>query len=250
MKKTSIVIIDDEKLARDLVKTYLADYSEITIVGEAENAFEGLELVQKQQPDLILLDIQMPKLSGFEMLELLEKYPEIIFTTAFEEYAIKAFEVNAIDYLLKPFSKERFDLAMKKVLPLKVASSDRIEKIDQLMQDYNQSTPDLNRLVFKEGNQIHVISVNDLLYLEAQDDYVNCVTRNQYFLKNKTMKYFETHLDPKKFVRIHRSYIVNLDEMKSLDKTENDSYVLQTHTGKQLPVSRSGYSRLKEVINN
>ena len=250
MKKTNIIIIDDEKLARDLVKTYLSNYSEVNVIAEAENAFEGLELIQKYQPDLVLLDIQMPKLSGFEMLEILDKYPEIIFTTAFEEYAIKAFEVNAIDYLLKPFSKDRFDQAMKKVLPLKVTSSERNEKIDRLMQDYNQSTPDLNRLVFKEGNQIHVVAVNDLLYLEAQDDYVNCVTRNQYFLKNKTMKYFESHLDQKKFVRIHRSYIVNLDEMKSLDRTENDSYVLQIHTGKQLPVSRSGYSRLKLVINN
>jgi len=250
MKKTNIIIIDDEKLARDLVKTYLSNYSQVNVIAEAENAFEGLELVQKLQPDLILLDIQMPKLSGFEMLEILDKYPEIIFTTAFEEYAIKAFEVNAIDYLLKPFSRDRFDQAMKKVLPLKVTSSDRNEKIDKLMQDYNQSTPDLNRLVFKEGSQIHVVSVDDLLYLEAQDDYVNCVTRNQYFLKNKTMKYFESHLNKKKFVRIHRSYIVNLDEMKSLDKTESDSYVLQTHSGKLLPVSRSGYGRLKEVINN
>lgn len=238
------ILIDDESLARDVVKHYLADFPEIEVVAECNDGFEGLKAIAQHQPDLIFLDIQMPKISGFEMLELLDQHPAVIFTTAFDEYAIKAFEVNAIDYLLKPIEKLRFDQAMQK-LPSKLEKGDQTE---ELLTTASLSPAQQNRVVVKTAGTIKIIPVGDLNYLEADDDYVKLNTVDGVFHKNKTMTYFEQTLDAQQFIRIHRSYLINLAQVTKIELKEKDSYVVLLKTGIWLPVSKSGYVKLKAAL--
>ena len=238
-----IIVIDDEPLARSIVKEYLAQRSDVQLLAECNDGFEGLKAIQQEQPDLIFLDIQMPKINGFEMLELLEVMPAVIFTTAFDEHAIKAFEVNAVDYLLKPFSKERFDKAMDKYLPQ--YKTDDIEKV---MESAAQSPAQQNRVVVKHGNKIKIIPVSQIHYLEAADDYVKIFTAEGSFLKKRTMAFFEQSLSAYHFVRIHRSYIVNTQLITRIEPYEKENHLVLLNSGAQLSVSRSGYARLKEVL--
>jgi two-component system LytT family response regulator len=235
------IIIDDEPLARFLLREMLQAYPQIAIVQECSDGFDGIKGVQQHQPQLLFLDIQMPKLNGFEMLELLDQPPAVIFTTAFDEYALKAFEANAIDYLLKPFSKERFDKALQKFL--------------QQEQHEPKALPDTpvlpeqsQRVVVKTGGKIKIIPVGDILYLEAADDYVKLVTAEGQFLKNKTMGYFEKALDPRLFVRTHRSYIINVQQITRIEPHEKESYMGILKTSAQVPVSKAGYQKLKTVL--
>ncbi len=241
MKK--VILIDDEPLARELVKEYLDDFTDYEIVALCGDGFDGVKAINEFEPDLIFLDIQMPKINGFEMLELLNNPPAVIFTTAFDEYAIKAFENNAIDYLLKPFSKERFDKAMQK---LASHPDHQKQKVQKLLQEpvIGESQ---NRIVVKTGNKIKVIPVSNVIYLQADDDYVNIHTAEGEFLKSKTLSYFEQTLNFE-FVRIHRSYIVKIDQITSLQPYEKDSYQVVLRNGIKLPVSKSGYPKLKEVL--
>ena len=211
------IIIDDEKLARDLLRTYLQDIEQLEIISECENGFEGLKAVNELKPDLLFLDIQMPKISGFELLELLEDPPMIIFTTAYDEYAIKAFELNAVDYLLKPFPKERVVESVRRAVKLLKQDGSESEKIKKLQNSEKAINSPLSRVVVKINHKITVIPVEGIIYLEAQDDYVQIVTPTGKFLKQKTMNYFEKNLNPERFVRIHRSYIANIDEIKNLE---------------------------------
>ena len=247
MNKSSIqvIIIDDEKLARDLIKSFLQPYENINIVAECENGFEGIKSINEHKPDLVFLDIQMPKLSGFEMLELLETHPKIIFTTAFDQYALKAFEVNAIDYLLKPFSKDRFKDALNKVLD-KINSSEVTHDSNYNLSPINPDEK-LSRIVVKKNNKIVIIPIDEIKYLEAQDDYVNIISSEGSFLKQNRMKYYEEHL-PDTFIRIHRSYIANLNEIKEIPLVEKDNHIALLKTGEKLPVSKNGYKKLKEMI--
>lgn len=245
----STVIIDDEKLARDVIKNYLKDYSDIKIVEECENGFEGLKAIQEYHPDLVFLDIKMPKITGFEMLELLDTKPVIIFCTALDQYAIKAFEHNAADYLLKPYSKERFAEALLKAKEKVISMDNQEEKIDNLLQFARNSIETIRRIVVKLGSRIHIIPVNAILYIEAQDDYVMIHTQDGRFLKQNTMKYFEAHLPENEFVRIHRSYIVAVKEIVRLEAYEKDSHLVILKNNSQLNVSRTGYGKLKEVLN-
>ncbi|MDQ7949906.1 MAG: response regulator [Pedobacter sp.] len=238
------ILIDDEALARDVVKHYLQSHPEIEVVAECSDGFEGLKAIAQHQPDLIFLDIQMPKISGFEMLELVEKHPAVIFTTAFDEYAIKAFEVNAVDYLLKPIEKIRFDQAMQK-LPSKLAKD---ENSNQLLETAALSPAQNNRIVVKNAGVIKIIPVSALHYLEADDDYVKLSTNEGNFHKNKTMGFFEQTLDPNQFIRIHRSYIINLTEVTKIELKEKDSYVVLLKSGIWLPVSKTGYVKLKAAL--
>lgn len=240
-----VVIIDDEPLARMLVKEYLQDYPQVQIVEECGDGFEGIKAIQKHQPSLIFLDIQMPKITGFEMLELVENAPAVIFTTAFDEYAIKAFETHAIDYLLKPFNKERFDKAMQKYLSQNAAQA---KAETQLL--VNSVAPNIaeQRVVVKDGIKIKIIPLPQIQYLEAADDYVKIYTADGVFLKKKTMQYFENTLPALQFVRIHRSYIVALPLINKIEHNEKDSYLLLLTTGATLPVSKSGYAKLKEIL--
>ena len=240
-----VIIIDDEPLARSIVKEYLRNYSDIQILAECNDGFEGIKAINQYEPDLIFLDIQMPKINGFEMLELIEEPPVVIFTTAFDEYAIKAFESNAVDYLLKPFSKERFDKAIQKYIQQQKTTSAKTEAV---LESAALSPVQQNRVVVKDGSKIKIIPVQDVLYLEAADDYVKIFTAEGSFLKKKTMSYFEQSLQPFHFVRVHRSYIVNTQLITRIDAYEKDSHLLLLNTGAKLPVSKAGYTRLKEVL--
>lgn len=237
------VIIDDEQPARELIKVYLKDVADIEVVGEAANGFEGIKVIQNEQPDLVFLDIQMPKVDGFEMLELIEDPPAIIFCTAYDEYAIKAFEKNAIDYLLKPFSKSRLLDAIKK------AQSNDKEDVKEKLPELLEFRDHLTRIVVKTGHRIDIIDVKEILFLEAQDDYVEIHTVNQRLLKQQTMKYYERALDDKQFVRIHRRFIVNITAIDKLDKFGKETFLAQLKNGVQLSVSAAGYAKLKHVLH-
>jgi two-component system, LytTR family, response regulator len=236
------IIIDDEPLARMMVKEYLQSYPHITVAEECNDGFEGMKAIQHHQPDLIFLDIQMPKINGFEMLELIDHPPQVIFTTAFEEYAIKAFDAHAADYLLKPFSKERFDKAMQKLTLQRVNATQTV--VDMAMQTAGPS----NRIVVKDNGKIKIIPIAQVQYLEAADDYVKIITADGSFLKKKTMQYFEDSLPPQEFIRIHRSYIINASLITRIDLHEKDGHLLLLTTGARLPVSKAGYIKLKEVL--
>ena len=240
-----VIIIDDEPLARSLVKEYLNDFPELTLVQECGDGFEGLKAINLKQPDLIFLDIQMPKINGFELLELIENPPAVIFTTAFEAYAIKAFEAHTIDYLLKPFSRERFHKAVQKWMEQKSGTN---QNNLQLLDTIQIGNGIQNRIVLKENGLIKIIPVQQVQYLEAADDYVKIHTAEGVFLKNKTMQYFETHLSEVDFARIHRSYLVKIQLISKLEPYEKDSYLAILSTGQKLPVSKSGYSKLKAVL--
>lgn len=241
-----VIIIDDEPLARSVVREYLQKHNQLEIVQECNDGFEGIKAIQQHQPDLVFLDIQMPKINGFEMLELLEQPPAVIFATAFDEYAIKAFEAHAIDYLLKPFNQERFDKAISKWTE---KNSTQTEKATQdLLETASQSPSQSNRIVVKNGSKIKIIPVHEVQYLEAADDYVKVHTGEGYFLKNKTMSHFEQVLDGQQFVRSHRSYIVNVQQITRIDPYEKDNHVAILRSGVKVPVSRSGYVKLRGVL--
>jgi two-component system LytT family response regulator len=238
-----LIIIDDEPLARSIVKEYLQEFPELELVAECNDGFEGMKAIQQYQPDLIFLDIQMPKINGFEMLELIEEPPAVIFTTAFDEYAIKAFELNAIDYLLKPFSKDRFQKAIQKF-----QSHQNNASIEKVIETAAESPAQQNRVVVKDGSKIKIIPVHHIHFLEAADDYVKIVSDEGVFLKKRTMAFFENSLEPFQFVRVHRSYVVNTQHITRIDAYEKDSHQLLLTTGEKIPVSKSGFSKLKQVL--
>jgi two-component system LytT family response regulator len=239
------VIIDDEPLARLIVREYLQQYPEVEVLQECNDGFEGVKAIMQHQPDLIFLDIQMPKINGFEMLELIETPPAVIFTTAFDEFAMKAFDNNAIDYLLKPFSKERFDKAFEKWLSKRNAPS---EVNDQLTENRQRTADENSRVVVKTHNQIRIIPIHDIIYLEAYDDYVKMHTTQGMFLKKRTMSSFEQSLSENDFVRVHRSYIIRLDQLTRIEQPEKDVHVALLKSGAKVPLSKTGYSRLKVVL--
>lgn len=249
--KISVLIIDDEPLARELVKKYLSDNPHIEILGECENGFDALKAIQELKPDLLFLDIQMPKIDGFELLEVLDLKPEIIFTTAFDQYAIKAFEMNAVDYLLKPFSKARLEQALEKAkgrigMESQLVGTPSHNPIQNLQQQIDDDRKTIERVVTRLGSKITVIPVEKIWYIEAADDYVMIWSELGNHLKEKTMKYFEEHLPPGQFIRTHRSNIVNINQIKSLELYSKDSYVAITKSGAKLKVSAEGYRRLRE----
>lgn len=248
-KTLNVVIIDDEAPAREVIKNYLKKYDYLTIKAECENGFEGIKAIQEFKPDIIFLDIQMPKITGFEMLELLQKKPVIVFSTAYDQYALKAFEVSAADYLLKPYSRERFDEAMNRALTLTndKPASDKI--VNGILKHQDENVDYLERIVVKTGSKISIIPVRKLFWLEAQDDYVMLHSKDGNFLKQKTMKYFESHLDPKEFVRAHRSYIVRISIIKQIELFGKESYRLILSNGQSLPVSRTGHVKLKAILS-
>ncbi|MET0635890.1 MAG: LytTR family transcriptional regulator DNA-binding domain-containing protein [Chitinophagaceae bacterium] len=241
-----VLIIDDEPLARSIVREYLQQFPELELVAECGDGFEGLKAIQQYQPELIFLDIQMPKINGFEMLELVDQTPAVIFTTAFDEYAIRAFEAHAIDYLLKPFNQERFDKAINKWKDQQAKQA--VPKTSELLETASFSPSQNQRVVVKNGSKIKIIPVHDIYYLEAADDYVKIHTSEGYFLKNKTMSHFEQALDQQQFVRSHRSYIVNIQQITRIDPYEKDNHVAILRSGGKVPVSRGGYGKLKAVL--
>jgi len=242
------IIIDDEQLAIQIIKEYLSDYPDIEIMGEYQNGFDGLKAINDKKPDLVFLDIQMPKLTGFEMLELIDNPPIIVFTTAYEEYALKAFEKNATDYLLKPFSKSRFDQAIDKAKKRFEDKAGELKDYKPLLEDVSPSDQKIDRVVVKESGKIFIIPVGDIYFIQAADDYVVINTDKKEYVKNATMKNYEKSLPASSFVRVHRSSIVNINYIKEIQAYSKDTHVIILKNGKSVKTSRHGSVELKKIL--
>ncbi len=250
MDNIQTLIIDDEPLARDLIRNFLSDYSQFRIAGEADNGLAGLKLIQELKPDLVFLDVQMPKISGLELLDLLEDpVPLIIFSTAFDHYAVTAFEKNAMDYLLKPYNKERFSKAIEKFLN-EYNERHKGNFRENIQKFRNQDSRILDKVLVRHASKIMIIPVEEIVFIGAEDDYVSIHTLTRKYLKQSTMDYFEKSLPDNKFLRIHRSYIINIDFLVQLDLYDKSAYTAVMKNQERLPVSRSGSARLKAMLGN
>jgi two-component system LytT family response regulator len=243
MSKIKIVIVDDEPLAREVIKGYLGFRDDIEIVAECENGFDCIKLLANEAVDILFLDIQMPKIDGFEMLEVIEQHPEVIFSTAFDQYAIKAFEQNAIDYLLKPYSKERFDTALEKA----IARVQQQESSHVNLRQIEREEKVIERIIVRNGSKIILVPVDDIFYLEADDDYVLIHTKNGRYIKDQTMKYFENNLPKRQFLRVHRGFIANINAIKSIEAYSKDSYMALMENNEKIKISPDGYRKIKEM---
>jgi two-component system LytT family response regulator len=241
------VIVDDEELARLVLREYLSSIPDIRLLAECANGFDAVKAITELKPDLVFLDVQMPKLDGFEVLELVGPDIAVIFTTAYDTYAMRAFDAHAVDYLLKPFRLERFQTAVER-------ARQRIGKLAPppagLAAAARGPAPYATRVVVKDGTKVHVIPIERLDYAEAQDDYVALHSAGKSYLKQHTIANLETMLDPRQFVRIHRSYLVNLSRVARIEPHSKDSRIAILTSGAQLPVSRSGYDRLKALLGD
>lgn len=243
------LIIEDEKPATDLLLHYLKSFPQIKILGTFSDGFSGLKAINEIRPQLVFLDIQMPKLTGLEILELLEYKPALIFTTAYDQYAVKAFEANAVDYLLKPFHNDRFNVAVNKAIERILQNENFQPVIQSTIQSLEQRPEKIERIAVRTGSKIQVIPTEQILYLEADGDYVKIHTKEGNFLKEKTMRYFEASLTENKFVRIHRSYIVNVDMIQKVEYYDKESHVAVLKNNENLKVSSAGYKLLRKAIN-
>ena len=248
MKSVRIAIVDDERPARDALREYLAGEPDVEIVAECANGFEAVKAVANLHPDLLLLDVQMPKLDGFEVLELVGRETAVIFTTAYDEYALRAFEVHAIDYLLKPFGPERLREALGRARERLARPQSGAPPAIEVAAAARPPGAWLLRIVIRDGADVHVVPIDKIDYIEAQDDYVAVRTGERVLLKEQTMADLERQLDPRRFVRIHRSILLNLDRLVRLEPTGKESRMAVLRDGRRLPVSRSGYARLQELL--
>lgn len=239
------VLIDDEPLARQLIKSLLKPYGQIEIVAECADGFEGFKTLQESPADVIFLDVQMPRINGFEMLELLDERPSVIFTTAFDEYAMKAFEAHAIDYLLKPVTKERFDKAIQKWMA-QASASKKTEVAGLLNEKVYEGYQ--HRIVVKDNGLIRIIPATDIHYIEANDDYIKIFTKEGHYLKKSTLSQVENSLDPKQFARVHRSYLIPVNQLLRIEPYEKESHLALLHCGAKIPVSKSGMAKLKALL--
>jgi len=239
--KLRAVIVDDEALARGLLREMLSAHPDIEIAAECANGFDAVKAIAETAPDLIFLDVQMPKLDGFEVLELIDPGPAVIFVTAYDQYAMRAFDAQAVDYLLKPFSRDRFERALER------ARSRPAERKTGASRPPEQRP---SRIVVRDGPKVHVIPIDKLDYVEAQDDYVALHSEGKSYLKQQSIAAIEALLDPARFVRIHRSAIVNLERVTRIEPYAKDSRIAILIDGTRLPVSRSGYARLMEAMGD
>jgi two-component system LytT family response regulator len=250
--KLRAIIVDDEELARQILAEYLEQAGDVEIVAQCANGFEAVKAAGELRPDLLFLDIQMPKLDGFEVLELIDPPTAVIFVTAYDQYALKAFDAAAVDYLLKPFSTERLGKAIERARALLLASSrdpqPRRLQASELAAAARPPGQTLQRVVVKDGTKVHIIPIAKLDYVEAQDDYIALHSEKKQYLKQQTISSIEAQLDPARFARVHRSYIVNLERIARIEPYTKDSRVAVLQDGAQLPVSRTGYARLKELL--
>jgi two-component system LytT family response regulator len=246
MDALRIVVVDDEPLARAVVREYAAAEPSIEIVAECGNGFEAVKAVSELKPDLVLLDVQMPKLDGFEVLELLGRDQPVVFVTAYDQYALRAFEVHAIDYLLKPFSADRFQEAMARArerLRARIPT-----EIEAIVQEARPRTGYAERVLIRDGANVHVLPVDTIDYVEAQDDYVAFKSAGKQYLKDQTLAAVESSLDPGRFVRVHRSFVLNVDRIAKVELYAKDSRMAILRDGTRLPVSRAGYARLQQLL--
>jgi two-component system LytT family response regulator len=241
-----IIIVDDEMLARGVVREYLSEHADVEIVAECANGFEAVKAITELSPDLVFLDIQMPKLDGFEVAELAGSKTRYIFATAFDQYAIKAFEFHALDYLLKPFSQQRFDQALAHARVNLGAGGEAVEKMVREAAGRNKP---VGRVLIRDGAKVHVINAEKIEHVEAQDDYVQIRSEGKSYLKNQRMSELEEQLDAEQFLRIHRSYIVNIAFVDRIEQATKDSHVAVLKDGCRVPISRSGYQKIRAVIH-
>ncbi|ATQ77766.1 DNA-binding response regulator [Massilia violaceinigra] len=237
-----VIIVDDEDLARALVREFLGKHADIDIVAECANGFDAVKAITELEPDLVFLDIQMPKLNGFEVVELAGAKARYIFVTAFDQYALKAFDIHAVDYLLKPFSQQRLDaaLAHARTSVAKVG-------VDAVLREAAQRSKPLERVLIRDGARVHIIAAGQIDYIEAQDDYVRISAEGKHYLKNQRLSELESQLDPALFVRIHRSRLLNLGAIERIEQGR-DSHTAILRDGTRLPVSRSGYQKVRALI--
>lgn len=251
--KFRAVVVDDEELARQVLRDLLRAHPEVEVIAECANGFEAVKAVTELKPDLLFLDVQMPKLDGFEVLELTGPVPAVIFVTAYDQFALRAFEAHAVDYLLKPFGADRLKAAIDHAqdrLGKEPASAGQSPAVEELAAAARAPEQHVERLVVRDGSKVILIPVRKLDYAEAQDDYVALSTEGRKHLKQQTISSLEKALDPKRFLRIHRSYIVNLERVSRIEPYGKDTHVVVLSTGAQLPVSRSGYTRLREALGD
>jgi two-component system LytT family response regulator len=245
-----VLIVDDEAPARSLLRQYLGTEAGVEIAGECTNGFEAVKAIGEIAPDLVLLDVQMPKLDGFEVLELLERPPAVVFVTAYDEYALKAFEVHAVDYVLKPVARERLAEALAHARERLGAEGSAQQAPSAVSLAASARAPGqfVERILVKDGARVHVIPVARLDWIEAQDDYAAIHSEGKLHLKPRPLAEVAAGLDPDRFVRIHRSYVLNLERLARIEPYAKDSRIAILHDGKQLPVSRAGYARLRELL--
>ncbi len=241
-----VVVVDDEEPARLALRQALERVGDVEILAECATGFEAVKAVGELMPDLLLLDVQMPKLDGFEVLELLGRSVPVVFTTAYDQYALRAFDVHAVDYLLKPFSEERFAEALSRVRARLATKEDM--PVEALVNDARPRTGPLERVLIRDGSQVHVLPVDKIDFVEAQDDYVCFKCEGKDYLKDQTMGALEAQLDPTRFVRIHRSYLLNIERIARVELYAKDSRVAILRDGRRLPVSRAGYARLAKLL--
>jgi two-component system LytT family response regulator len=242
-----VVIVDDEALARTVVREYLKAHPGVEVVAECANGFEAVKAVTELTPDLVFLDVQMPKLSGFEVLELVGRRVPVVFTTAYDQYALRAFEVHAVDYLLKPFSEERFAEALSRARA-RMQGREPAADLDLLVAGSRPRQGYAERVLIRDGSQVHVLPVEKIDYVEAQDDYVCFKSEGKQYLKDQTMTALAATLDPGRFVRVHRSYLLNIERIARVELYAKDSRVAVLRDGIRLPLSRAGYARLSQLL--
>jgi two-component system LytT family response regulator len=245
-RKLGVMIVDDEELARHVLRQLLAQHAEMEIVAECGNGLEAVKAVAEKQPDLIFLDVQMPKLTGFDVLELIGNDVPVIFVTAYDQYAMRAFDVHAVDYLLKPVGRDRFEAALGRA---KSRIGEKMPRGEELAAAARPPQQFLERVVVKDGTRVTLIPVAKLDFAEAQDDYVSLASAGKKHLKQQTIASLEASLDPDCFVRIHRSYLVNFERVARIEPYGKDSRLAILQDGSRLPVSRAGYARLKALLD-
>jgi two-component system LytT family response regulator len=237
---TTALIIDDEELARRLIREYLTNHPDIEIIGECENGLQAVDAINRDTPDMIFLDIQMPKLNGLEVLAETGRRSGVIFTTAYDEHALKAFELHAVDYLLKPFSQHRFDDALTQARKQLGRESPAVTQL--------VSTAPLERILIRDRGQTHIVAVEQIEYVEAQDDYIQIHVQGKAWMKTQSLSDLEAQLSAAKFVRVHRSFLVNIDFVKSIERLSKDTQVTIMKDGREIPISRAGHERLRSKI--
>jgi two-component system LytT family response regulator len=245
-KPIRVLIVDDEELARRVLREYLADHPDVTIAGECANGFEAVKAVSELSPDLLLLDVRMPKLDGFEVLELLERPVAVVFVTAYDDHALRAFDVHAVDYVLKPVSPERLAEALGRAR-VRIGQAPALP-LGALAAASREPGQYIERVLVRDASKVHVIPVDKLDYVEAQDDYIGLRSGGKTYLKQQTLAEIETALDPARFVRIHRSYILNVERLAKIELYAKDSRAAILADGSRLPLSRTGYQRLKCLL--
>jgi two-component system LytT family response regulator len=242
-----VIIVDDEALARGVVREYLGEHADVEIVAECGNGFEAVKAITEQEPDLVFLDIQMPKLDGFEVAELAAGKARFVFATAFDQYAIRAFEFHALDYLLKPFSQQRFDQALAHARA-NLGNAGAADAVSAMAREAVARNKPLGRVLIRDGAKVHVIASEKIDYIEAQDDYVQIRSEGKCYLKSQSMAELEGQLAPEQFLRIHRSYIVNIECVSRIEQATKDSHVAILRDGSRLPISRTGYQKIRAVV--